>query len=143
MNPQRFVILLLIPFGILATAVAMLCGTILAQQGSTPDSSSLPRAQQVSPAGRGVAAAFRRNNCRAALNDRTKLYLILARKKCPTWEQLFTMLNGGCSTSQLISTRINSAPAQINSAPNRSMRERHKRRRRRGERAGVFSIWER
>ena len=37
MNPQRFVILLLIPFGILATAVAMLCGTILAQQGSTPE----------------------------------------------------------------------------------------------------------
>ena len=39
-----------IPFGILATAFIVLCGASFAQQR---DSSSLPRAEQLSPSGRG------------------------------------------------------------------------------------------
>jgi len=54
MNTQRFIIQL-IPFGILALAVAMLSGTTFAQQGSASDASSLPKAQQVTPSGRATS----------------------------------------------------------------------------------------
>src|SRR6202140_1023388 len=50
---QRFAIHL-IPFGILATAFILLCGASFAQQS---DSSSLPRAEQVSPSGRAQSGS--------------------------------------------------------------------------------------
>jgi outer membrane protein TolC len=53
MNPQRFTIHL-IPFGILITALVTLCTASFAQQEG---SSSLPRAQQVSPSGRAQSGS--------------------------------------------------------------------------------------
>jgi outer membrane protein TolC len=54
MNPQRLAIHL-ISFGILAIAVATFTGPTSAQQGSTSDASSLPKAQQVPPSGRATS----------------------------------------------------------------------------------------
>ena len=48
---QRFAIHLMLPVGILASAFVVLCGTSFAQQS---DSSSLPRAEQVSPVRQGA-----------------------------------------------------------------------------------------
>jgi hypothetical protein len=50
---ERFTIHL-IPFGILATAFVVLCDASFAQQS---DSSSLPRAEQVSPSGRAQSGS--------------------------------------------------------------------------------------
>lgn len=53
MNPQRLTIRL-IPSGILLAPLAMLCVASFAQQN---DSSSLPRAQQISPSGRAESGS--------------------------------------------------------------------------------------